>query len=268
MRQFFDKFLCVRCADSGPHFFVGGIQAAVEYIFFDGGIEEERILWHHADVVTERAYSHIADVFAVDENRAAGDVIEAGQEVCDGGLAGTGGAYHSNGLAGLGYEIQICEHRIFRFIGESHMAHFHFAGFHLERLGLFFVLHFRLFVENRKDAIRCRQGFLDVAEAFGQAAGRVRQIDGVNQEGHELAGGHHIINDRHTAVPNDGTHRDGGKEFYERRHLALLTNGADRGLEALAVDFIETLFFIIAAIEASDDTDGLDGFLENRGHIG
>ena len=36
------------------------------------------------------------------------------------------------------------------------MAHFHFAGLHLERLGLFFVLHFRLFIENRKDAIRCR----------------------------------------------------------------------------------------------------------------
>ena len=76
MRQFFDKFLCVRCADGGPHFFVSGIQAAVEYIFFDGGIEEERILWHHADVVTERAYSHIADVFAVDENRTTGNVIE------------------------------------------------------------------------------------------------------------------------------------------------------------------------------------------------
>ena len=123
-RQTLNEFLCIRGANGIPDLFIRRIQTTVEDIFFDGGIEEERILRHEADVVAKGADRHIPDVDAVDADGSACHIIEARKQVGNGGLAGAGGPDDGDGLSGSGDEIQICQDRIFFFIGKGHMARF------------------------------------------------------------------------------------------------------------------------------------------------
>ena len=266
-RQAMNEFLCIRGPNGIPDLFIRRIQTAIENIFFDGGIEEECILRHKADVVTKGADCHIPDVDAIDVDGSACHVIETRKQVGNGRLAGTGWADDGDGLSGFGDEIQIRQYRIVFFVGKSHMTRFDTALCDFDRLGTVFILDFRLFIKNRKDAIRCGQRLLDITEAFCQTAGRIGQVDGVNQEGNEFTGGHHAFNDGDTAIPDDGADRNSGEEFDKRSHLALLADGAHRRLEAGFIDVIEAFFFEVAAIEAAHDAHALNGFLKHGRHI-
>ena len=123
-RQTLNEFLCIRGANGIPDLFIRRIQATVEDIFFDGGIEKECILRHEADVVAKGADRHISDVDAVDADGSACHIIEPRKQVGNGGLAGAGGPDDGDGLSGSDNEIQICQDRIFFFIGKGHMARF------------------------------------------------------------------------------------------------------------------------------------------------
>ena len=147
------------------------------------------------------------------------------------------------------------------------MACFDAAFGHDERLCARAVLHFRLFVKDGKDAVSSCQRFLDVAEAFCQSSCRVGQVDGINQECNQFAGGHNAVDDGYAAVPDDGADCNRREEFNERCHLALLADSTDSRLEAALVDFAETAFFKVAAVKASYDTHALDRFLQHARHV-
>ena len=139
-RQTMNEFLCIRGTNGIPDLFIRRVQATVEDIFFDGGIEEERILRHEADVVTKGADRHIPDIDAVDVDGSACHIIETWKQVGNGGLAGAGRPDDGDGLSGSGDEIQIRQDRVFFFIGEGHMARFDTALCDFNRLGTVLVL--------------------------------------------------------------------------------------------------------------------------------
>ena len=83
--------------------------------------------------------------------------------------------------------------------------------------GILFFLDVRFGVNGFKDAVSSGQGFLDVAVDFTDAADRIGQVDGVNEEGNKGASRHFTVDDAHAAVPDDARNGNGCKELDERR---------------------------------------------------
>ena len=267
VRQFSDKFLRIGRADSSPHLFISGIQAAIEHIILDGRIEKKGILGHQADLVAKGPQLRFTDIHAVNIDFTAGDFIEPWKQVGNGGFAGPRRTYNGNGFTGVGFEIQIPEDRMTFFIGKLYMLCLHQPFLHHQRLFIFMVLVFFLFIKNGKDPVRCCQRLLDIAIAVGNTLDGVCQIDGINQEGYQLAGRHNAVNDRHAAVPDNYRNGQGRQKFHYRRKLALLADGFHSGLEIVLVHLSEPFRFIVAAVEAPNDADAGNGFLQHGRHI-
>ena len=188
-------------------------------------------------------------------------------QVGNGGFTGPRGTYNSNGFTGVGFEIQIRENRMTFFIGKLYMLCLHQPFLHHQGLFIFMVLVFFLFIKNGKDPVRCCQGLLDIAIAVSNTLDGVCQIDGINKEGNQLSGRHNAVNDRHAAVPDNYRNGQGRQKFHYRRKLALLADRFHSGLEIVLVHLSEPFRFIVAAVEASDDADAGNGFLQHGRHI-
>ena len=268
IRQFPDEFFRIGGTDGSPHLFVGGIQAAVEHIVLNGCIKEECVLGHQTDLVAKGAQLRLPNIHAVDIYFTAGDFIEPGEQVGYGGFTGTGGPYDGNGFTGIGFEIEIRQDRMPFFVGKLYMLCLHQTILHHQRLFVFMVLVLFFFVKNGKNPVRCRQGLLDIAVAVGNTLDGVCQVDGINEESDEFAGGHNAVDNRYAAVPDNDRNGQGRQEFHHRRELALLADGPHRGLEIVLVHLFEPFRFIITAVEASNNADAGNGFLQHGRHVG
>jgi len=57
----------------------------------DGAVEEESLLGHHDDALTERSLGRVTQVGAGEPDGALGRVVQPGDELGQGGLPGAGG---------------------------------------------------------------------------------------------------------------------------------------------------------------------------------
>ncbi|CDF05392.1 unknown [Megasphaera elsdenii CAG:570] len=102
-------------------------------------------------------------------------------------------------------------------VGKGNVVKFDFPFDRRQDDGVLLFLDIRFGVDGFKDTVGSGQGFLDVAVDFADAADRIGQVDGVNEEGDEGTGRHFTVDDTHAAVPDDARNGNGCEELDERR---------------------------------------------------
>ena len=103
---------------------------AVADVGCDRSFEQEGLLRHISNFVSQCLERVVAHVHAVDEHFTLRRIIETRHEVDERGFAGAGGTDERHGFALLGGEVDVFEHGFARIrVGEAHVAEFDFALF-------------------------------------------------------------------------------------------------------------------------------------------
>src|SRR5574343_372058 len=155
VRQAQDELVGVGGAGSGDNFLARCVRFAVGDVVGDGAEEQERLLQHKADVLTELGNRHGADIDAVDQHLAFGDIVETADQVDQRRLAGTGVADQTDHFARLDDQVDIAGDRAGA-VAEAGFLQFELAGdlAQMHRVGR--LGHAGNVVENVEDALGAR----------------------------------------------------------------------------------------------------------------
>src|SRR5690606_31454063 len=84
-------------------------------------IEQDGILRHDPDMLTQAQLRVLADITAVNRDASRCHVIEPKQQARQGGLAGARGAYDRNRLACANRKTDVVQYLSLRLISKAHM---------------------------------------------------------------------------------------------------------------------------------------------------
>ena len=68
LRQLRDEVMCVGHLACLDHFFLGDTFPAILDVLFDGAVEEDWFLAHHADLLSQPTHVQVRDLIAIDKN--------------------------------------------------------------------------------------------------------------------------------------------------------------------------------------------------------
>ena len=113
VREFLNEAVGLRKLARVADLFVSGVWIAPTQVFGNGSGEENVLLQHHGNLITQYFQIVIAHIHATDLQRTFGHVIQAWDELHQAGLCGTGTTYDADGHAGTNLQINIVKYRLF-----------------------------------------------------------------------------------------------------------------------------------------------------------
>lgn len=156
-------------------FLIGGIGTAVGDVFFDGAMEEGRLLRHVSDGIAEAGLGDVADVLAIYIDSAFLDVGKPEEEFSESGLARARDAYEADAFAGGDVKSEISEEGVFLFIVlKGEVGKFDGSVFDLEG-AVGFIVDKVGEVENLNHFFGVTEGAVDVTENVIKAPNIVKK---------------------------------------------------------------------------------------------
>ena len=239
----------------------------------DAVVEQERVLEHDADGVTQLAQRQIAEVDAVEADRALLDVVEARQQPGDRRLATAGRADQRDAGARLDGQVEAAQHRCGRVVSEVHVIEAHAADRRAARTGLRQVDGSRRIGDfwhcgqHLVDAQQGRRGPLTEGNRHAQVAQRKHEQRDVLHELEHLPVAHLAVEH---AVPTDAQHGDHAqvRQQVERRQ----ERAADlRRVERDASDVVgldaQLVGLHLLGTEPLDHPNAADALLDDGGEL-
>ena len=99
----------------------GRLGPAVGDVVADGGVEQQHVLRHDADLAAQAVERHGGDVDAVDRDPARRGFVQAHQQMGERALAGAVGADDGDGFPGGDGEIDVLQRRRPAGVAEAHV---------------------------------------------------------------------------------------------------------------------------------------------------
>ncbi len=181
------EFVHARDAAGFENLFLGRAGAREGDVFFDGAVEQERVLQHHAQLRAVAVQAHCREVHAIDEDSSFGGDVESRDQADDGGFAGARGAHQRGDGARLRVETDVEQHLLAGFVGEADVFENHFALDGAERHGAVRVFVLGAFLQNFVRAVEPRERFRNLRADADDAEYRRHQERQQRGEGEEPA---------------------------------------------------------------------------------
>ena len=162
----------LRRAGGLDDFLLGRAGTAERDVLANGRREQRRLLQDDPDLIAQRIERDGANIVAVDRDTACRHVVKAWNQIDDGGLAGAGRAEQRDHLTRLGLAGNVVEHAVTAKIGERNVLETDRSAHGRQRKRAGRVAHFRLRVENLKNARARRRGDRELRHDLAQPARR------------------------------------------------------------------------------------------------
>ena len=183
--QLVDEVIRVHVAAGFHNGLVGDALLPQEDIAADIAGEQEHILQHLTEVLSQGSDLDLFDVDAVNEDLTLLDIVVAADQAENGGLAGAGGTHKGHGLLGLHMEGNTLQHPFIGLVGEPDILEFDLAPdfFQLDGIGL--IHHVGDDVQNAEDLLRACEGLLQHIKLLRQGLDGVEEPGDVHVEGNQ-----------------------------------------------------------------------------------
>ena len=146
---------CFCCCD---HFFIRCIQSAITDVFHDRSGEQPGILEHHTEHLVKFASVEVSDIVSVYLDCTLIHIIETHQEFDHGGLTCSGRTYDCDLLSVMYICGEVMNDDLIRVVTELYMLELYISIQTFDRIRMFRLLYFFLFLEEFKYSLGCRCG--------------------------------------------------------------------------------------------------------------
>ena len=158
------------------------IHPAEADVFLDRSGKQMGVLQNHGDMAAQFFAVVLLDFDSVDQDLTFLNVIEAVQKIRDRCLAGTGGTYKSDLLTGQGFDVDILQDGLLRYISEGDMLQFYMAFDLIHGLGRIDFQLFRFLIHHIEYTLGTGQRGEDRGDLVGQVHDRERELVGIVDE--------------------------------------------------------------------------------------
>ena len=171
----------------GDHVVQSRTRLCVADVLEHRAAEEIIHLQHQTHLLVQRFATDEADVLLIDQDAPALRLIEPGDQRNDAALAAAGGADQCDHLAGFGAQAHVVKNRALRVVAERDIFESHVTINVAERFGLRHVLHFRLCIQQRKDAFAAGHRLHQLVVEISQRQDRVHKPIPIQVSSHHRA---------------------------------------------------------------------------------
>ena len=163
----------------------------VRDVLSDGRREQERLLQHNGELITQVGYAVLAQVDSVEQDRARCRVVEPREEIHERRLARPGGSRYRNPRARWKIERDVAQHRSspFTVIGEGDLTERDRAPRARQGPGVDALGYVEWLVQQREDPFRAGKIGLDPCGLPADRLERIVQLAQVPQHHQQLAQG-------------------------------------------------------------------------------
>ena len=224
-------------------------------------VEEDSLLVHVSDELTQRVQAEVFYVDAIDEHFAFLYVVVARDKIDERRLSASALSHQRNGFSLRDDEVDVFEHPLFP-IAERHMTELYLMFERIDADGVFLLLDVNLRQQNLIDALHRGQAFRNVIARLRELLQRFD--DGVENR--------HVVDERRTrqrliAQHEDSTepkHDDNHHRSKELRHRMgkTLTDVHSHDIIAISrVHGVETFVHLLLSTERLDDAQSAQRLL-------
>lgn len=247
------------------YLFVRGVGPTEGEVAADGVGEEEAVLRDDADGRPQLRQQVAPDVVPADEDAGGGRVEQARDEAHQGRLARAGAAEDAEGAALGNLEGDVLQQRrALELVAKAEPVDFQGAG-RTAGDGVGLGGDVRFFVQDFVDALEAGGPALEHVDGKAHAHDRPAQHDQVAHEGHEIAGGEVVQNDRLPAEVQQEQQRQPADKGDQREEEAPDAHQLQVAAEVVVVTDVEGFLYPGFFDERLDYPDAGEGFLHMFG---